>query len=206
MLKYETEKENERQFLALTGLMVHEFEALLSPFAAMWHEQMRQRTMDGRVRMERAHSDYANSPLPTGAEKLLFILVYLKQAPTQTVQGRLFGMSQSNANKWIHLLLPILNATLTQLGERPARHATALTQRWQTLQPSPTEPSPTDPPPTDEEASAATAPTPALFFTTEPNNPYSGPPVDRLTFTVAGKSATRLKMCCWWMRTARSAG
>jgi len=52
---------------------------------------------------------YDNTPLPTIADKLLFMLTYLKQHPIQEVQGQLFGMSQANANQWIHLLHPALN-------------------------------------------------------------------------------------------------
>jgi hypothetical protein len=47
----------------------------------------------------------------------------LKQNLTQEVQGQLFGISQSNANKWIHLLHPILNTALKNLGVCPARIA-----------------------------------------------------------------------------------
>jgi hypothetical protein len=36
----------------------------------------------------------------------------LQQNPLQEVQGQLFGMSQSHANKWIHLLHPVLNGAL----------------------------------------------------------------------------------------------
>jgi hypothetical protein len=54
-------------------------------------------------------------------DKLLFILVYLKQAPTQEVQGSLFGMRQSKANMWIHLLHPVLNRALAQNGALPKR-------------------------------------------------------------------------------------
>ena len=43
------------------------------------------------------------------ADKLLFILTYLKQNPIQELPGQLVGMSQSNANTWIHLLHPVLN-------------------------------------------------------------------------------------------------
>jgi hypothetical protein len=42
------------------------------------------------------------------------------------VQGRLFGMSQSKANQWIHVLLPALLAALRGLGDTPARSLTAL--------------------------------------------------------------------------------
>jgi hypothetical protein len=54
-------------------------------------------------------------------DKLLFILVYLKQAPTQEIQGSLFGMRQSKANMWIHLLHPVLNRALVQNGDIPKR-------------------------------------------------------------------------------------
>ena len=43
------------------------------------------------------------------ADKLLFILTYLKQHPIQELQGQLCGMSQSKANTWIPLLHPVLN-------------------------------------------------------------------------------------------------
>jgi hypothetical protein len=41
----------------------------------------------------------------------------------------LFGMSQSKANQWIHVLLPVLLAALRALGDAPARSLTALAQR-----------------------------------------------------------------------------
>ena len=52
---------------------------------------------------------------------LLFILIYLHEAPKQVLFGTLFGMSQPLVNKWIHLLLPILNTALAELGELPSR-------------------------------------------------------------------------------------
>jgi hypothetical protein len=57
------------------------------------------------------------------ADKLLFILTYLKQNPIQEVQGQLFGMSQSNAHKWLHLLHTVLNQALAQQELLPARTA-----------------------------------------------------------------------------------
>src|SRR5262249_2089398 len=58
-----------------------------------------------------------------------FILTYLKTYALQVVQGRLFGMRQSKANQWIHVLLPALLAALRTLGDAPARSLTALAQR-----------------------------------------------------------------------------
>jgi hypothetical protein len=59
------------------------------------------------------------------ADKLLFMLTYLKQHPIQEVQGQLFGMSQANANKWIHLLHPVLNLALAHQDLLPAHTAGA---------------------------------------------------------------------------------
>jgi hypothetical protein len=60
------------------------------------------------------------------ADKLLFILTYVKQNPIQELQGQLFGMSQSHANKWIHLLHTVLNHALGQQELLPARTAAEL--------------------------------------------------------------------------------
>ena len=62
-----------------------------------------------------------------------FILVYLKQAPSQELQGALFGMYQPEAHRWIHLLHRIVNQALAALNELPTRTAAA----WQATTPQP---------------------------------------------------------------------
>src|SRR5207245_68854 len=57
------------------------------------------------------------------------LLTYLKTYALQVVQGRLFGMGQSKANQWIHVLLPVLLAALRTLGDAPTRSLAALAQR-----------------------------------------------------------------------------
>ena len=44
---------------------------------------------------------------------------------TQDVLGELLGIAQPVLNKWIHRLLPIVNAALADLGELPSREASA---------------------------------------------------------------------------------
>jgi hypothetical protein len=90
---------------------------------------MAQWRFDGRPRTARRHTTYQNYPLPTPEDRLLFILAYLKTYPLQVVQGRLFGMDQSKANQWIHVLLVVLQATLRTLGDAPSRSVQALAQR-----------------------------------------------------------------------------
>jgi hypothetical protein len=57
-------------------------------------------------------------------DKLLFILVYQKAYPLQELLGSLFGLSQSQANRWVHRLLPILVRALDRLGFLPERDPT----------------------------------------------------------------------------------
>ena len=57
------------------------------------------------------------------------IPIYLKTYSLQVVQGRLFGMGQSKANQWIHILLPALQAALCRLGDTPARSLSDLAGR-----------------------------------------------------------------------------
>lgn len=123
MLRYEQIAQNETKLLALTGLTRQEFADLVPVFQASFETVLREQTLEGLERIGRAYTTYRNSPLPTSEDKLLFILVYLKQAPTQTLHGQLFGLSQSNANKWIHLLHRVLNHALATQACLPARTA-----------------------------------------------------------------------------------
>ena len=117
------------EFLDLTSLTLDEFQQLVPPFEAAFQAHMAAWRLDGKPRTARRFSVYNNCPLPTPEDRLLFILAYVKTYSLQVVQGRLFGMGQSKANQWIHVLLPALLAALRTLGDAPARSLTALAQR-----------------------------------------------------------------------------
>ena len=117
------------EFLDLTSLTLDEFQQLVPPFEAAFHAHMAAWRLDGKPRTARRFSVYNNCPLPTPEDRLLFILAYVKTYSLQVVQGRLFGMGQSKANQWIHVLLPVLLMALRALGDAPARSLTALAQR-----------------------------------------------------------------------------
>jgi Helix-turn-helix of DDE superfamily endonuclease len=134
MPSYEEVTQRAGSLRAMTGLTQQEFAALLPPFEHAFLAYMEDHTIDGQPRTNRRYSTYDNTPLPTVADKLLFMLTYLKQNPIQEVQGQLFGMSQSNANKWIHLLHPVLNQALAQQELLPARTADELTTLLATTQ------------------------------------------------------------------------
>ncbi|MBI3302720.1 MAG: transposase family protein [Deltaproteobacteria bacterium] len=109
------------EVLDLTSLTVKEFQELVPPFEAAFQAHMIHWRFDGKPRTARRYTTYTNCPLPTPEDRLLFILVYLKTYPLQVVQGRLFGMGQSKAHQWIHVLLVVLRATLRALGDAPTR-------------------------------------------------------------------------------------
>ena len=117
------------EFLDFTSLTLNEFQQLVPPFEAAFQAHMAVWCLDGKPRTARRFSVYQNCPIPTPEDRLLFILAYVKTYCLQVVQGRLFGMGQSKANQWIHVLLPVLLAALRALGDAPARSLTALAQR-----------------------------------------------------------------------------
>src|SRR5438128_6938037 len=117
------------EFLDFTSVTLDEFQQLVPPFEAAFQARMAAWRMDGKPRTARRFTVYKNCPLPTPEDRLFFILTYLKTYALQVVQGRLFGMVQSKANRWIHVLLPALLAALRALGDAPARSLPALAQR-----------------------------------------------------------------------------
>jgi hypothetical protein len=121
MLRYTAISNKEKDLLAMTGYTKQEFTALLPQFQVSYDDYLTSYTIEGYERVGTIPKPYHNSPLPTMEDKLLFILVYLKQNPTQTLQGYLFGMSQTNVNKWFHLLHTVLNRALSAHGALPRR-------------------------------------------------------------------------------------
>jgi hypothetical protein len=123
MLRYATIKKKPKDLLALTGLARREFDELLPIF-----ERALPKPRSRRKGRKRAPGGGRKPALPTAADKLLFILVYMKTYPLQTVQAHLFGMSQQSANRYIQQLLPVLAEALDELGVMPERDGPKLAQ------------------------------------------------------------------------------
>jgi hypothetical protein len=128
---------------------------------------------------------YRTCPLATPEDRLFFLLTYLK---TYTVQvGRLFGMSQSKANQWIHVLLPALLAALRGLGDRSL---TALAHRLAVSE-GPLVVAPLqEPAPSPVSASKAGQGSPLLLMT-ERNGAFPRTLLNRRSVTVARKKTIR---------------
>jgi Helix-turn-helix of DDE superfamily endonuclease len=187
------------EFLDLTSLTLDEFQQLIPAFEAAFQAHMAAWRLDGKPRTARRFSVYQNCPLPTPEDRLLFILAYVKTYSLQVVQGRLFGMGQSKANQWIHVLLPVLLTALRTLGDAPARSLSALAQRLGVSEadaatvvvPLEEEPTPVAPIP-------AAAPASPLLPMTGPNGGLSAPKtlLNRKRVIAVRKEITPSKMSC----------
>jgi DDE superfamily endonuclease/Helix-turn-helix of DDE superfamily endonuclease len=123
MLTYDTLKDRPREFLAATSLTVEEFANLLPAFqAAYTHHYPPHLTQTGQSRQRRGGGGLPGT-LAHPAAKLLFILVYHKTNPLQTMHGLQFGLRQPQTNYWIRRLLPVLQEALQTLGHAPERDA-----------------------------------------------------------------------------------
>lgn len=121
MLTYDELKTKLRKFVSLTSLTPDEFENLLPAFERAYLKKYpASKTMTGKARKRQAGAGRKGS-LDSLQQKLLFALVYQKGYPLQSIMGELFGMGQSQANEWIHCLLPILKQALDDLGMMPER-------------------------------------------------------------------------------------
>lgn len=121
MLRYDELKANRRKIVSFTSLPPEEFEMLLPAFAQVYLKKYpTTKTKTGKTRKRKVGAGRKGS-LDRMEQKLLFALVYQKNYPLQTVMGELFGIGQSQANEWIHRLLPILKQTLDDLGFAPER-------------------------------------------------------------------------------------
>ena len=123
MLTYTTLQDRPREFLAATGLTHAEFAHLLPAFATAYALLYPpEKTLEGQPRQRRVGGGVIGT-LPQMEDKLLFILVFHKTNPLQTMHGLQFQLSQPQTNDWIHHLLPVLQRALAALGLAPERDA-----------------------------------------------------------------------------------
>lgn len=121
-MNYYKIRNREKQFQSVTGLKLEEFEKLLSTFEEKWRNFYRIHTIEGKKRKGPISNPMKDTKsLPTVAEKLFFILVYLKNYSLQEMLAASFEISQSQASKWRKILTPLLHDTLKSLNVLPAR-------------------------------------------------------------------------------------
>ena len=127
MLTYAKLKNKPRVFKSLIGISLSEFEELLPSFEKAWQDEIYRNYVTRKGR-KRNYGGGRKAQLQDSRDKLLFILFYFRQYPTQEVQGFLFGIGQPQANDWVHRLTKILNQALGEEQQLPERNPRKLEQ------------------------------------------------------------------------------
>lgn len=110
-------------FRTFTGLTLEAFQKLLPAFEQAYLVSLEEQDTKRETLRQRQPGGGRHARLHNNADKLVFILFYFKFYPTQIVQGFFFGVSQPQANEWIHRLTPVLNMALGYEKQLPARKA-----------------------------------------------------------------------------------
>ncbi|MCM1367169.1 MAG: transposase, partial [Prevotella sp.] len=120
-MKYTEVRNKPTTFLALTSVNITLFDEILPFFTEAHNEYFRWHDVKGKkLTRRRSHVIQSNSPLPTVADRLFFILVYLKNNPTKEYLGECFGMAQQQCGQWIHTLTEVLQMALDDAEMLPA--------------------------------------------------------------------------------------
>ena len=114
MITYAQLAHTPRLLQNFTGLSAAAFARLLTAFVTAYTAAGRSSDAQRTTPRQRQPGGGRHATLQTPADKLLFILLYFRFYPTQELVGFLFGISQPQANVWVHRLTPVLNAALGQ--------------------------------------------------------------------------------------------
>lgn len=128
-MEYSTITKKPNQFLALTSLYIIEFESLLKHFAPTCEKYFRYHTLEGKKRKIVTSKEHGNAKLQGSEQKLFFLLVYLKTNALQEHQAASFGISQTKVSRISHVLLDLLNQTLSKMGLVPFRDGEQLSKQ-----------------------------------------------------------------------------
>lgn len=120
MISYDDIKNHPKAHRTFTSLDKAEFEKLLIEFAKAWEEYVKGNYTKEQER-QRKPGGGRKPKLDKLEDKLFFILFHFKTYPLQEVLGFLFGLSQGQANEWIHKLSEVLKMALGQAMLLPER-------------------------------------------------------------------------------------
>lgn len=125
-MNYTKPRNNPTAFLALTSVSISLFDEIMPFFTEAYYEYFRWHYVKVKKgARKRSHTIQSNCPLPTVAERLFFILVYLKNNPLQSYNVACLDMSQQQCGQWIHSLTEILRNAIEDAGMLPASDVVA---------------------------------------------------------------------------------
>lgn len=125
MMHYEQARRNAKQFKSLTSMEIATFDRLLGQFSQTVDHYLAHFTLAGKSGQRRSTVKKA-SVFKSHQDLLLFCVSYLKKNPLQEYHALQYGITQPQANLWLHGSLDWLWETLARLKELPARSDKAL--------------------------------------------------------------------------------
>lgn len=128
MLSYDQIKNKPRIMQSLTGLTPTAFNRLTTSFGTVYQQSLAQQDEKRKTPWQRQHGGGRKAMLERVEDKMVFILFYFKLYPIQKLLGFFFGLSQAQANYWLHTLTPILNQALGYEQQLPARKTREIEQ------------------------------------------------------------------------------
>ena len=117
MFKLQRAMKSDRLMKALTGLSIVEFQTLVITFTLVFQKYQATRSPNRK----RAVGGGRPHTLRTEAERLFFILFYVKIYPTMDLAGFFFNVDRSRIQRWVKELLPLLEETLGREVVLPVR-------------------------------------------------------------------------------------
>jgi hypothetical protein len=126
MMNFQMIRTRPRIFRQLTGLTMAAFQTLLTDFERAYDDDRQQRDRRRPTPRHRRPGGGAKGVLSSPEDKLVFLLFYFRQYPTQETLAFLFGFSQGQACQWVHRLTPIVARALGYQLHLPARRPATL--------------------------------------------------------------------------------
>ena len=124
-LTYEKIIKTKDRLQSLTSLNEPEFKNLSILVDQSLKHRMKMQTIQGGER-KKQFAFYKNSPLSTAEDRLLFVLLFLKQNINQDLLATIFDMPQSKIHHWLYTMLYALRDALQSSGDAPSRDKDAL--------------------------------------------------------------------------------
>lgn len=124
MTPYTRCRNTPQDFRRMTSLNPDEFDLLLPLFEAAYAELLIEEEANRERPRRNAKGQGGKPTLATAADRLYFMLVYYRTYPLQVAHGQAFGLSESQTNRIIHRLAPVVEKTLG--GTAPTRDGASL--------------------------------------------------------------------------------
>lgn len=112
-------KVTDYKLLALLSLNQDEYAKVLGVCDVLVNKKLRHYTLKNQSRVHKKYKERTNSSLYGSKEKLIFVLMYLKENPNQIYQGCLFGMCMAQFSELVSYLTAVVEESLHSLDLMP---------------------------------------------------------------------------------------